>query len=191
MVAKVYGEQGPPQTLSAPAERGGEGGGLYSECVQSRTYTFPEKEEKESSSSSSQKAETQLASTLRDLGVFLLAPPKRSSVAAALADAGVTAQDVLDIAAFVAESEPDGAKQRRYLASVLVKPKATRQALDDLHAFRARHVDALLPMVPGEVLRRHGIEQVRRFEAEFAAARQRGEVNPKSREPHVWERGFA
>lgn len=190
-----HADVSPPQYGPCPVaeNRTGGGGGLYSDS---------EKGEKTVSSSSSGESnqEQELASTLRDLGVFLLAPPKRTQVARQLASAGVTAQGLLDLAAFVAESESDESRRRRYLAAVVTNAEVAVLALRDVQHYRSKATQATQhPGKPaaavasvgghdgGARLRAENMERVRRFEAEFAAAVARGEVS-KRRDPHPWER---
>lgn len=186
-----YVEGGPPQCSPFPVadSRTGGRGALYSDS---------EEEEKTSSTSSSgeENREESIASTLRDLGVFLLAPPKRLRIARELAAAGITTQELLELAEFVAESEPDEARRRRYLAAVVANPDVAALALRDVQHYRLK--SGKPPKKPeatavpasehdaGAQLRASNMEAVRRFEAEFAAAVARGEVTAK-RDPHPWE----
>ena len=80
---------------------------------------------------------TTLASTLTELGVFLMAPAKQRATAAQLAGAGVTADHLRLISDFVAESEPDAGQRRRYLAAVLVDVARTKEALANIETHRA------------------------------------------------------
>lgn len=182
-----------------PSGRSGErGDSVRSESVGVETLS-PEVEEKTSSTSSSgeENREESIASTLRDLGVFLLAPPKRQRIARELAAAGITAQELLELAAFVEESEADEARRRRYLAAVVANADVAALALRDVQHYRAKSgkpaKKAVAPAAPasehdaGARLRAANMEAVRRFEAEFQAAVARGEVTTK-RDPHPWER---
>lgn len=187
-----YVEGGPPQCSPFPVaeNRTGGGGGLYSD---------PEVEKKTSSSSSGEEdREAAIASTLRDLGLFLLAPPKRWRIARELAAAGITPEQLLELAAFVAESEADEARRRRYLAAVVANADVAAMALRDVQHYRtkagpARPAAAAAAAKPasehdgGAALRAANMESVRRFEAEFQAAVARGEVTT-ARDPHPWER---
>lgn len=78
-----------------------------------------------------------MASVLLELGVFVLAPERRTSIANALIEHGAAESDVRMLAAFLRESEPDAAKSRRYLATVLSDAGRMRQGFIDLAEFRS------------------------------------------------------
>ena len=70
--------------------------------------------------------------------MLLLAPPKRLQVAEQLAAAGVTVEDLELLRAYIATNEPDEVLARRYLCSIVLDPKRTREALDGLREFQRR-----------------------------------------------------
>lgn len=78
-----------------------------------------------------------LASTLLALGVFVLAPARMRATATALSGADITSEQIRDLAAFLAETEADVGKQRKYLASILVDVGRTAAALKNLSDHRA------------------------------------------------------
>lgn len=77
-----------------------------------------------------------LADVLREVGVFVLSTAKRAQLATTLLAAGLGVQSVREIAAFIAESEPEGPQQRRYLAALLSDTAKAREAADNIEAFR-------------------------------------------------------
>lgn len=78
-----------------------------------------------------------MASVLLELGVFVLAPERRLAIAKALLEHGAAEGDVRMLASFLRESEPDEAKSRRYLATVLSDSARMRQGFVDLAEFRS------------------------------------------------------
>lgn len=171
------------------------------ETKPSTSTSSTREEEKESSSSSLEQSrqEPSLASTLRDLGVFLLAPSKREATAAALEAAGVTAADLLALAEFVGESEPEAAKRRRYLASVLVDAGVAKRAIDDVRAHQAHEAARAKPEPStgptdaefGAAIRAANQRSVEQFERDWDAyvAQRAAAGRPLAgpREPHAWE----
>lgn len=143
--------------------------------------------------------EASLASTLRDLGVFLLAPSMREATAAALKAAGLTDADLLDLAAFVAESEPDGGKRRRYLGRVLSDAGVARRAIDDVRAHQAHETARAKPQPStgpsdaefGAAIRAANQRSVEQFERDWhayvAERKAAGEPLAGPRDPHPWE----
>lgn len=79
----------------------------------------------------------QLAGTLLQVGVFVLSTPKRLALAQALVEAGVSADDVVGLAEFVASCEKDEATARRYLCAMLQDAEKRQDAIANLKAFRA------------------------------------------------------
>jgi len=140
-----------------------------------------------------------LASTLRDLGVFLLAPSTREATASALEAAGLTRADLLDLAAFVAESEPDGGKRRRYLGRVLSDAGVARRAIDDVRAHQAHEAAQAKPRPStgptdaefGAAIRAANQLSVEQFERDWhayvAERKAAGEPLAGPRDPHPWE----
>jgi len=128
--------------------------------------------------------------------VFLLAPARRAQIVAGLTAAGIGCDEIRELAEFVAGSEPDPVKRRRYLGSVLADPTVAKGALADIAAYRkaeeARGRTAApaknpVSIEPGRAIRERDMERVRQFEAEYRAAKERGECDPKNRNPHRWE----
>ena len=80
---------------------------------------------------------------------------------------------------------------------MLADPTVAKGALADIAAYRkaeeARGRTAAPPAAnpvsiePGRAIRERDMERVRRFEAEWQAARATGAVNPRARDPHPWE----
>lgn len=186
-------------TAHAQAEGPAEGPAESKPSTSTATSSTRE-EEKDSSSSSSEQStqEASLASTLVDLGVFLLAPAKREATAAALGLAGLTCADLHDLAAFVAESELEAPRRRRYLASVLADPGVARRAIDDVRAHRAHEAAGAKPVAAeptdeefGRAIREANQRSVEQFERDWdayvAAKRAAGEPLAGPRRPHVWE----
>lgn len=129
--------------------------------------------------------------------MFLLAPARRAQIVADLTAAGIGCDEIRELAEFVAGSEPDPTKRCRYLGSVLADPTIAKGALADIAAYRkaeaARGRTAAPPAAnpvsiePGRAIRERDMERVRQFEAEYRAAKARGECDPKNRNPHRWE----
>ncbi len=93
-----------------------------------------------------QKAEeSSLGTTLLELGVFILAPAKLRATAVSLAAVGVTVDELRDLARFIAETEEDAGKQRKYLAAVLMDLERTKLALKNVAAHRAEAAKAKAP----------------------------------------------
>ena len=76
------------------------------------------------------------SAVLLSLGVFVLAPARRRQVAVSLTAAGITTQDVRDVAAFIRSSEPDEGKLRRYLASIFSSPERAKESVAGLGEFK-------------------------------------------------------
>ena len=195
----------PPQcsTLPVAENRTGGGGGLYSQKAEvGEEEGFCSGTERRNQSSSSTSGEKygvmEIAEAMRDLGVFLLAPPRRLQVARELAEAGLTGEQVRQLAEWSDQNEPDRAKSRRYLAKVLIDPTVARLAVDDLEAFRRAEAARLKPAAPapakdvepGRSIREANMDSVRRFELEwqeFRRAKVSGQLPEFQRDPHPWE----
>ena len=181
------------------AGRGGVGGALYAgTSTGTKTHLLEVDEEVGSGTASVPEGESAVAVLVRDLGVFLLAPARRAQVVADLTAAGIGCDEIRELAEFIAGSEPDPTKRCRYLGSVLADPTVAKGALADIAAYRraeaARSRTATSPTTekagsiePGRAIRERDMERVRKFEAEYRAAKARGECDPKNRNPHRWE----
>lgn len=95
-----------------------------------------EEEEKGTLPPPQKAGDNSIGTTLLALGVFILAPARMRAVAVALAGAGVTSEQLQDLAQFIAETEEDEGKQRKYLASVLLDVERTMEALRNVAAHR-------------------------------------------------------
>ena len=95
-----------------------------------------EEEEKGTLPPPQKAGDNSIGTTLLALGVFILAPARMRAVAVALAGAGVTSEQLQDLAQFIAETEEDEGKQRKYLASVLLDSERTMEALRNVAAHR-------------------------------------------------------
>lgn len=69
-------------------------------------------------------------------GVFVLAAARRRACALGLSTAGLTTVDVADLAAFIANCEPDESRQRKYLAATLSDPERATEAVKDMQQWR-------------------------------------------------------
>lgn len=124
----------PLPTVFPLVSTGGVGGGLYSRSSE-------KEEEKEILPPPQSESDgTSIASTLLELGVFILAPAKMRATATTLAAAGVEPQQLRELAAFIAEAEDDAGKQRKYLASILVDSARTKEALGNVAAHKAARI---------------------------------------------------
>lgn len=125
---------------------------------------------------------------IRDAGCWLLAPSRGDEVAHRLVAAGLTAEDVRAIAEYVRDREPTEDLACRYVAAVLAAGgEEVRRALADLRDWSERRRRNPQKQEPGRAIRERDMERVRRFEAEWQAARATGAVNPRARDPHPWE----
>ncbi len=128
---------GTPAVSPSVESRGGRGG------LPSGSSSEEEEEKVSLSSLPESRADAgTLADALLTAGVLLLAPPKRLQVAEQLAAAGVTVDDLELLRAYIGSNEPDEALARRYLCSIVMDPKRTREALDGLREFQRRRTAA-------------------------------------------------
>lgn len=131
------------------------------------------------------------ADAMLDAGVFVLSRRRRLEVATLLAGGGITlgeVQQLAESAARVAGREGDDESSARYLAATLAAgADAVRAALADIRRHESKPRQAKKEE-PGRTIRERDMERVRRFEAEWQAAKARGECNPARRDPHPWER---
>lgn len=136
----VFGS--PPQCGSVPGQNDrGEGGALYSGKTQNGFGASGVSSSKSESVNDSavpgrEERRADLADVLLSLGVYVLSTAKRQATAAALLAAGVTEEQVRDIAAFISESEPEGPTQRKYLVAILANPDRAKDAANGTASFR-------------------------------------------------------
>jgi hypothetical protein len=130
MKAAGHGKDTAP--ASAVAVRGGRGG------LPSGSSGVRE-EEKVSSLSQTRTAGTvTVADVLLEAGVYLLSRDRRLAVAAELDAAGITAEQVRRVAAWIEAGEPDATKARRYLAAVCAKVGEFREAAEAVAEYERR-----------------------------------------------------
>jgi hypothetical protein len=75
---------------------------------------------------------------LLEAGVYLLSRDRRLAVAAELDAAGITAEQVRRVAAWIEAGEPDAVKARRYLAAVCSKVDQFREAAESVAEYDRR-----------------------------------------------------
>ena len=90
-----------------------------------------------------------LVSTLTEFGVFVLAPARLRATALALSAAEIDAGKVRELAAFIAGTEDDEGKQRKYLASVLSDVERAKAAIAGLEAHRRARAESTKPVDVG------------------------------------------
>lgn len=82
-------------------------------------------------------AAASVADTLVALGVFVLHPARLRAVAASLSGAGIEGSQLRDLDAYLKETEEDGGKVRKYLATILSDPARAIESIQGLAAHRA------------------------------------------------------
>lgn len=130
MTAARHGKETAP--ASAVAVRGGRGG------LRSGSSGVREEETLPALSQTRTAGTVTVADVLLESGVYLLSRDRRLAVAAELDAAGVTAEQVRRVAAWIEAGEPDHVKARRYLAAVCSKVDQFREAAEAVAEYDRR-----------------------------------------------------
>lgn len=136
------------QPLAPAGGQGGGGGSVLGGTVQIRDSVLRGGGGGESTPPPPQNGDDDsIVRTLTECGVFVLAPARLRATAVALAAAGIDAEQVRQLASFIAGTEDDEGKRRKYLASVLSSAERAKQAVAGLNEHRL--AAAQLPTTSG------------------------------------------
>lgn len=130
MTAARHGKESAP--ASAVAVRGGRGGLPLGSSGVREEETLPALSQTRTAGT------VTVADVLLEAGVYLLSRDRRLAVAAELDAAGVTAEQVRRVAAWIEAGEPDAVKARRYLAAVCGKVDQFREAAEAVAEYDRR-----------------------------------------------------